>query len=264
MLIWTKKINSVSIQPEPVDIGLGLREHDVDGGGTNGQGLCHIRRAPAVLINHNLCMWDYLFAEYSVGYFASHDEGWGEVGGASRSLLCRTLDPLLCLRTPADKEKVFRENGTTNIKKYLNFDIWDIIHIFTWQTWRRTGRILARNWTSTLSRQAGSPVCTSLDSPGRRKYRNRATFQGVVSDPPDHLLEVQLLDTVEERSRPEQRMFMYLNFQKYFQKLKPPRLQSTCPLCIFVCQACDKAPIINRDDHSWYEYLSKVGCSFFL
>ena len=90
-------------------------------------------------------MKDYLFAEYSVGYFASHDEGWGEVGGASRSLLCRTLDPLLCLRTPADNEKVFRENGITNIKKYPNFDIWDIIHIFTWQTWRRTGQILARN-----------------------------------------------------------------------------------------------------------------------
>ena len=56
MLICTKKINSGSILPEPVDIGLGLREHDVDRGGTNGQGLCHIRRAPAVSIfNHNLC-----------------------------------------------------------------------------------------------------------------------------------------------------------------------------------------------------------------
>ena len=62
-----------------------------------------------------------MFAEYSVGYFASHDEGWGEVGGASRSLLCRTLDPLLCLRTPVDNEKVFRENGITNIKKISKF-----------------------------------------------------------------------------------------------------------------------------------------------
>ena len=86
-----------------------------------------------------------MFAEYSVGYFASHDEGWGEVGGASRSLLCRTLDPLLCLRTPADKEKVFRENGTTNIKN-IQISIFGTLSIFSPG---RLGAGLDESWLAT-------------------------------------------------------------------------------------------------------------------
>ena len=86
-----------------------------------------------------------MFAEYSVGYFASHDEGWGEVGGASWSLLCRTLDPLLCLRTPADKEKVFRENGITNIKN-IQISIFGTLSIFSPG---RLGAGLDESWLAT-------------------------------------------------------------------------------------------------------------------
>ena len=86
-------MNMFCKKPEPVHIGLGLGEHDVDRGGSNWQGLGHIRRAP-----EQLGFKARRFVQKILG--GSHDERWWEVWGAGWSLLRRTFHPLLCLWAP--------------------------------------------------------------------------------------------------------------------------------------------------------------------